>query len=240
MKITNIFNVVLYRQKYKEFALKQQERKRNKILNELPLINYFSFENEFRGSDNLISKRQAPYVKYFKNSKNVLDIGCGRGEFLKLLRNKKIKSIGIDTDDYMVAECKKNRLKVYKINLFDYLLKIKSGNHDGIIALQVVEHLDSRHVQNFVKLCFDKVKKGNLVIFETVNPLCPQALSYFWADLTHEKPLVPQVLKHIFNQYGFSQVDIIGRTPVFPDVPDFVKNPDDLAIYGDYAIIARK
>lgn len=135
---------------------------------------------------------------------------------------------------------RKKKLEVYKIDLFDYLLEIGPGNHDGIIALQVVEHLDSERVQNFVKLCFDKVKKGKWVIFETVNPLCPQALSYFWVDLTHEKPLVPQVLKHIFKQYGFSQVDIIGRTPVFPNVPDFAENPDDLTIYGDYAITARK
>lgn len=240
MKITNIFNVILYKQKLKEFISKQQEKKREKILDKLPLINYFTFENEFRGSKNLLFERQKPYVKYFKNCKNVLDIGCGRGEFLELLRNNKIRAVGIDIDDSMIAECRSKKLEVYKVDLFDYLLNSKPNYYDGIIALQVVEHFNSRRVQNSVKLCFDKVKKGEYVIFETVNPLCPQALSYFWADLTHEKPLVPQVLRHIFKQYGFSQVDIIGRTPVFPNVPDFIVNPKDLAIYGDYAIIARK
>lgn len=240
MKIANLFNLVLYKQKFKEITLRQKEKKREKILKKLPLINYFTFENEFRGAKNLILERQKPYVKYFKNCKNVLDIGCGRGEFLELLRNNKIKGVGIDIDDDMVAECRKKKLEVYKIDLFDYLLNKKLNSHDGIIALQVVEHLNSRRVQNFVKLCFDKVKNGGYVIFETVNPLCPQALSYFWADLTHEKPLVPQVLRHIFKQYGFSQVDIVGRTPVFPNVPDLIKNPKDLAIYGDYSIVARK
>ena len=238
MKITDAVN--LYKQELNEFILKHQEKRREKILKKLPLINYFTFENEFRGAKNLILERQKPYVKYFKNCKNVLDIGCGRGEFLELLKGKKIRGTGIDVDDSMIAECRRKKLDVYKVDLFDYLLKSKIGYHDGIIALQVVEHLNSQRVQNFVKLCFDKVKKNGYVIFETVNPLCPQALSYFWADLTHEKPLVPQVLRHIFKQYGFSQVDIIGRTPVFPNVPDFIKNPNDLAIYGDYAIVARK
>lgn len=240
MKITNIFNIILYRQKLSEFLSKQQERKRSESLKKLPLIDYFTFENEFRGSKNLILERQKPYVKYFIGSKNILDIGCGRGELLELLRDKKINSIGIDVDSGMISECKRKRLKVYKSDLFDYLLKVKPDYHDGIIALQVVEHLNSLRVQNFVKLCFDKVKSGGFVIFETVNPLCPQALSYFWADLTHEKPLVPQVLKHIFKQYGFSKVDIVGRTPVLPNVPDLIKNPGDLAVYGDYAIVAKK
>ena len=240
MRIANLFNIVLYKQKLNEIILRQKKEKREKYLNKLPLINYFTFENEFRGEKNLILERQKPYVKYFKDCKNVLDIGCGRGEFLELLKSKKIKAVGIDMDDGMVNECKRKKLVVYKVDLFDYLLKSVPNYYDGIIALQVVEHLNSRRVQNFVKLCFDKVKMGGYVIFETVNPLCPQALSYFWADLTHEKPLVPQVLRHIFKQYGFSQVDIIGRTPVFPNVPDLIKNPNDLAIYGDYAIVARK
>lgn len=240
MKITNIFNGILYKQKLDEFFLKQREKKRNKALKKLSLIDYFTFENEFRGSKNLISERQKPYVKYFKKSKNVLDIGCGRGEFLELLDAKGVKAVGIDIDSGMIMECKRKRLNVFKIDLFDHLLKTSQSYYDGIIAIQVVEHLNSIRVQNFVKLCFDKIKKGGYVIFETVNPLCPQALSYFWADLTHEKPLVPHVLRHIFQQYGFSKVDIIGRTPVLLNVPDFIKNPKDLAIYGDYAIVAKK
>jgi O-antigen chain-terminating methyltransferase len=240
MKVKNIFNIVLYKIKIKEFKNKNHIIKREKELNNLPLINYFTFENEFRGSHDLIIKRQKKYVKYFKNCKNVLDIGCGRGEFLELLQRQKISAIGLDIDSDMIRECTKRRLKSYKIDLFDYLLQCSDNYHDGIIALQVVEHLNSRRVQNFVKLCYEKIGENGYVIFETVNPLCPQALSFFWADLTHEKPLVPQVLKHIFLQYGFSKVDIIGRTPILPHVPDFVLNPKDLAVYGDYAIIALK
>lgn len=236
MKISNILNVPLI----KELVIKIRTKKREQELDKLPLINYLLFENEFRGSVALIRKRQEPYIIYFKGCKNILDIGCGRGEFLELLKKERIPFLGIDNTNEMVVYCHIKNLKVLEIDLFDYLLKCKDNFHDGMIAVQVIEHLNSRRVQNFVKLCFNKLKKGSYVIVETVNPLCFQALSYFWADLTHEKPFVPQVLRHIFKQYGFSQVDIIGRTPVFPNVPDFIINPKDLAIYGDYAIIARK
>lgn len=236
MKISNILNVPLI----KEVVIKIRTKKRDQQLDKLPLINYLLFENEFRGSVALIRKRQEPYIAYFKGCKNVLDIGCGRGEFLKLLKKERIPFLGIDNTNEMVVYCHRKKLKVLETDLFDYLLQCKDNLHDGMIAIQVVEHLNSQRVQNFVKLCFDKIKKDKYVVFETVNPLCLQALSYFWSDLTHEKPLVPQVLRHIFKQYGFSQVDIIGRTPVFPNVPDFIINPNDLAIYGDYAIIARK
>ncbi len=240
MKLKNIFNTQLYKIKISELRNQKRAKSRDKALNKLPLINYFIFENEFRGPEDVISERQKKYVKYFKACKNVLDIGCGRGEFIELLKRKKIRATGIDSDTNMVKVCQKRKLNVYSTDLFDYLLSCMDNYHDGIIALQVVEHLNSRRVQNFVKLCFDKVEKNRYVIFETVNPLCPQALGYFWADLTHEKPLVPQVLRYICSYYGFSKVDIVGRTPVLPNIHDFVINPKDLALYGDYAIIAYK
>lgn len=216
--------------------IKQIEKK----LDELPLINYLDFENEFRGSQKLIIERQEKYIHYFNGKHKVLDIGCGRGEFLKLLIEKKIGCKGIDNNEEMIKECNKNKLPAKNIGLFEYLLTCPDNFHDGIISLQVVEHLPSRRVQNYIKLCFDKVEKGSYVIFETVNPLCLQALAHFWADLTHEKPLVPYVLQHVFKQYGFSNVSVVGRTPVFPNVPDFVINPPDMNIYGDYAIVAQK
>lgn len=212
----------------------------NKELDKLPLINYFEFENEFRGSKELIIERQQKYVQFFDKKKNVLDVGCGRGEFLKLLKKNHIGCLGIDNNHEMIEECVKLKLPVKETGLFEYLLNCQDNYHDGIVSLQVVEHLPSHRVQNYVKLCFDKVKKGSYVIFETVNPLCLLALSWFWADLTHEKPLVPHVLKHVFQAYGFSKVDFVGRTPSVEGIADFAMNPDNIALYGDYAIIGKK
>jgi len=211
-----------------------------KRLNKLPLINYLKFENKFRGSKKLITQRQRPYIKYFKNCKKVLDIGSGRGEFLELLNQKHIHHLGIDIDKDMVESCKKRGLNAKLVDVFQYLLDCPTEFHDGIISLQVIEHLSPKKIQNFVKLCFDKVQKNSFVVVETINPLCLQALANFWADPTHQKPIVPHTLKHVFIQFGFSKVNIIGRTPVLPNIPDFVINPKDLTVYGDYAIIAKK
>jgi len=222
------------------FKLSLFKKNRRNDLDRLPLINYYEFENEFRGSKELIVERQQKYVRFFDTKKNVLDIGCGRGEFLNLMKKNRIGCLGIDNNREMIKECKKQKLPVKKIDLFEYLLNCPNKYHDGIISLQVVEHLTSRRVQNFVKLCWDKVKSGSYVVVETVNPLCLQALAHFWADLTHEKPLVPYALQHVFKQYGFKKVSIVGRTPILPHVPDFITNPPDMNIYGDYAIVALK
>lgn len=219
---------------------KLEPKKNEKELNKLPLINYLKFENKFRGSKKLITQRQKPYIKYFKNCKKVLDIGSGRGEFLELLNQNNIRHLGIDIDENMVKSCKKRGLNVKLTDLFEYLLNCPAKFHDGIISLQVIEHLTPIKIQNIVKLCFDKTQKNSFVIFETINPLCLQALANFWADPTHQKPIVPHTLKHIFTQFGFTEVNIIGRTPVLPNVPDFIINPKDLTVYGDYAIIAKK
>jgi 2-polyprenyl-3-methyl-5-hydroxy-6-metoxy-1,4-benzoquinol methylase len=240
MKFFDIFKLFFYKLKIEILDKNVEVTKREQELDRLLLVNNLEFENQFRGSRDLILERQKPYVGYFKNCRNVLDIGCGRGEFLEILRQNEISCLGIDSDGDMVKECRKKKLNVKPIDLFDYLLECKDNYHDGIVSFQVVEHLTSHRVQNFVKLCFHKVKKDKYVIFETVNPLCLQALANFWADLTHEKPLVPSTLQHVFREYGFSKADIVGRTPVFPNVPDFVVNPKDLAVYGDYAIVAQK
>lgn len=203
-------------------------------------ISYLSFEDKFRGSKKEITNRQRPYLKYFLNKKDILDIGCGRGEFLKLLENKNITCLGIDNNTEMIVSCQKEGLDVRHKGLFEYLNSIPNNTHGGITAFQVIEHIETNKIPEYAYLCYKKVKKSGVVITETINPHCLQALANFWADLTHQKPIVPLTLKHIFEEIGFSKVNIIGRTPVHPHAKDFKLNPPDLTVYGDYAIVATK
>ncbi len=68
-------------------------------------IDYFDFENHFRGDRTLIKTRQTQYLPYFKNCCSVVDIGCGRGEFLELLKENHIPAVGVDTYDEFVDYC---------------------------------------------------------------------------------------------------------------------------------------
>lgn len=212
----------------------------NSCLDKLPVYDYQDFEDRFRGSSQLIKKRQRPYIKYFKGCRAVIDIGCGRGEFLELLQKNKIGYLGIDSNVSMVNECKRRGLNVENRDAFEYLVNSIDNSYDGLAAFQVIEHMEPIRIQNFIKLCFDKVQKNSYVIVETVNPLNPGALGHFWADLTHVKPLVPAVLKYIFEHYGFSEVKIAARTAVVEGIPKFAIDPSDMSLYGDYAILAKK
>lgn len=203
-------------------------------------ISYLNFEDKFRGSKSVITNRQKPYIKYFLNKKNILDIGCGRGEFLQLLEQEDVTCLGIDNNQEMISLCQKNGLNVRNRGLFEYLNSCQNNTHGGITAFQVIEHIKTNKIPEFVYLCFKKSKKNGVVIVETINPHCLQALANFWADLTHQKPIVPLTLKHIFKEIGFSKAIIVGRTPVHPDAKDFKINPPDLTVYGDYAIVATK
>lgn len=86
-------------------------------------INYFRFENKFRGSRELIKEYQSVYLKFIDTNMKVLDLGCGRGEFVELLTTNGIEVVGVDSNDEMINECIRLELPVVKDNLFNYLEK---------------------------------------------------------------------------------------------------------------------
>ena len=80
-----------------------------------------AFEDRFRGSENEIRARLADYVAYFAGASNVLDIGCGRGEFLDLLKDAAVSAKGLDLNSEMVEVCRARGLDVVEADALDYL-----------------------------------------------------------------------------------------------------------------------
>ena len=158
-------------------------------LNEIPKIDYVEFENKYRGSEDLIKKRQSVFVEFFKNCNNVLDIGCGRGEFLELLHKENIYSTGIDIDSGMVKRCKEKGLNVIKADVFEFLEDLENDVLDGIFCSQVVEHLSFKEIQYFIYLLSQKVRPEGVALFETINPRCIKAMQNFYLDITHVQPV---------------------------------------------------
>jgi O-antigen chain-terminating methyltransferase len=209
---------------------------------------YFAFEARMRGSTAVVRDRQRPYVEDFRDAAPVLDIGCGRGEFLSLLREAGVEARGIDADADMVAYAGGEGVGVEQADAVTYLEALDDGSLGGIFAAQVVEHLPPAMLVRLLELAAAKLRPGGLLVAETINPLSPLALRSYFADLTHAQPLVPETLVLLAEQAGFRDVDV--RFVNEPE--DRLAVPDDPLIAGnvrrlnellfgplDYAIVAR-
>ena len=178
---------------------------------------YVGFENLFRGSRELIRERLEGYVSYFEKTSDVLDVGCGRGEFLDLLRARGIRARGIDSNEAMVKECRASGLDVVRADAVAYLMGLPDGSLGGLIAVQVVEHFEPDYLQRFLDVAFHKVRDGGTIVLETLNPACWVAFfeSYI-RDITHRWPLHPETLKYLVVASGFTSASIEWRSPVPP------------------------
>jgi SAM-dependent methyltransferase len=202
------------------------------------VMNYFLFEEKFRGTSEEIKQRQSIYVEYFKNCQNVLDIGCGRGEFLSLLKENAIGAKGIDINEDMLFLCKKNGLDIQKAEAISYLQSLEDKSLDGVFSAQVVEHLHPEELINIVKLCYDKMKYGTFFIVETVNILNPGALANFFVDPTHKWPVHPEFIEFIIKDTGFRESKIVYR--IYDKIGMDVDNHKIKEFAPDYALICKK
>jgi SAM-dependent methyltransferase len=178
---------------------------------------YVGFEDQFRGSRDAIRARLESYVPFFTGMRDVVDVGCGRGEFLELLRAAGIPARGIDSNHEMVEQCKARGLDVSEADAVGYLCELEDGALGGLFAAQVVEHLTPDHLLRFLELAFHKLRPGGRIVLETLNPACWVAFfdSYI-RDITHAWPLHPETLKYLVLASGFTRAEIEYRSPVPP------------------------
>jgi SAM-dependent methyltransferase len=182
---------------------------------QLDAYKYVGFENQFRGSREVIRERLESYVTRFDGASDVLDVGCGRGEFLDLLRGRGITARGIDVNRAMVQECRAQGLDVSQADAVSYLAALPDDSLGGLIAVQVVEHLEPDYLLQFLELAFHKLRTDSRIILETLNPACWLAFfeSYI-RDITHRWPLHPETLKYLVVASGFTTASIEWRSPV--------------------------
>jgi len=180
------------------------------------IANYFLFEERFRGSYEEIKQRQLAFLPYFENCYRVLDIGCGRGEFLEILMEHNIGGIGVDIDMDMVAYCRSHNLDVHLSDAITYLDTLENESLDGIFIDQVVEHLEPDYLIRLLALCHKKMKSGYHIVVETVNPMSFVSFVNFYADITHKKPLHPETLQYLVSASGFQEC----KMKFFSPIPD--------------------
>jgi SAM-dependent methyltransferase len=176
---------------------------------------YVAFENRFRGSREEIRERLGGYVEAFRGLSPVADLGCGRGEFLELLREANVDAIGAETNARAAAECRERGLAVEETGLVGFLAARPAGSLGGVFAAQVVEHLPPAVLQQALREAHRALRPGGLLVLETVNTRSVLAfLEVFCRDLTHEKPLHSETLAFLVAAAGFTDVRVEARSPV--------------------------
>lgn len=175
---------------------------------------YVGFEDQFRGSDEDIRKNLASYVPLFAGASDVLDLGCGRGEFLALLREQGISARGIDLNASMVEVCREQGLQAEAADALGYLQAQGDGSLGGLFAAQVVEHLEPAYLTQLLETAAAKLRPGAPIVLETINPACWFAFfESYVRDITHVRPLHPDTLKFLLVASGFQRVDVQYRAP---------------------------
>lgn len=193
---------------------------------------YRGFEDLFRGSEEMVRDRQRTYLELVADHGPVLDAGCGRGEFLDLLRERGIEYRGVDLDAGMVERCReKGHESVEQGDVLDALEAAPAGSLGAIFSAQVIEHLEFEKLKRLLELGRSRLRPGGLLIAETVNPHSPAALKAFWVDPTHQHPLFPEVMLELCALAGYTAGDVFA--PVGSG--DWER---DRTSAGEYAVVA--
>jgi len=220
---------------------------------------YATFEDHFRGDRKVIRARVEPYLAMVREvgagtvEAPVIDIGCGRGEWLEVLRDNGLVGRGIDLNRVFLDACRGLGLDVIEGNAIERLRAMHDASAGAITALHVVEHLPFDHVIALLDEVKRVLRPGGLIVLETPNPEnLTVAHHWFYLDPTHRNPLPPEALRWIVEARGFQGCRIERLTtardlhapPLLPDnAPGAASINAVLALLNaapDYAIVATR
>ena len=189
------------------------------------------FQEIFRGSEAFIRDRQRVYLPLLEARSEVVDIGCGRGEMLDLLQGVRVSASGVDNDPDMVRRCRAKGHCVEQMDAVTFLRDRPAESIGAIFAAQVIEHFPFDMLKEFLALCRSRLRRGGSLVAETVNPHALEAFKTFHTDLTHQRPIFPEVALALCQLSGFEQAYVL-----------FPLGSGDLAVdrrtQGEYAVVA--
>ena len=211
---------------------------------------YLSFENRFRGPRKDIKKRVRFYLPFLRKARAgtkarpVLDVGCGRGEWLELLREGKLEAIGIDLNEAMVAQCKERGLKVVQGDAIEFLRNLPDRSQGAVTGFHIIEHLPLEVLIQLLMHSRRVLKPGGIAIFESPN--CKNLMvgaCNFNIDPTHRNPVFPETAQFMLETHGFERVTLEYLSPVdtttlgnideeSPRIRELLYGPQDFAVIG--------
>lgn len=208
-------------------------------------VDYARFSERFRGPEERVRERQRFYLPYFQTCADVLDLGCGRGEFLEVMKEAGVRARGVELDPELAAVCRAKGLDVAAADLFAYLRAVAGESLDGVFSAHVIEHLPGERLPELVRTAAGKLRRGGILAFETPNPECLAIFAtHFYLDPTHVRPVPPRLLSFYLEEAGFGRIEIRQLSPAIDETPSIGSLPENFrnAFFGglDYAIIGRK
>ena len=178
-------------------------------------VAYVGFEDEFRGSEEGIQTRLREYVPLFSGATDVVDVGCGRGEFLAALANAGVAGRGVDINSEMVAVARAHGVDAHEGDALSFLTGLPDESVGGLMSAQVVEHLEPAYLLRLLSVARRKLRAGAPIVIETINPACWLAFfSSYIRDLTHVRPIHPETLQYLLRANGFERVSLRYSAPV--------------------------
>ena len=179
-----------------------------------------------------------------RSARPVLDLGCGRGEWLELLAEAGIAAEGVDTNPMQIAEAGPG-LAIREGDALAALAEAPDGAYAAITAHHLVEHLPFDRVVWMTREALRCLAPGGVLIYETPNPrnLIVGATT-FHIDPTHRRPLPAEVLTTLMDTAGFHPVEarplhpsetreaVVAEGRLDPDIADLLFGPQDLAVIG--------
>jgi len=208
-------------------------------------FDYGRFAERFRGPEEYVKAGQQFYLPYFAGLQNVLDIGCGRGEFLEMMRDAGVPARGIDLSEESVATCRHKGLAAETADLFRYLADLPEASLDGIFCSQVVEHLSPERLPEMVRLCATRLTRNGVIAIETPNPESLAIFAtHFYLDPTHQRPIPPPLLAFYLEEFGMGGIEVKRLQPAVESMPSLAALPAEFrdAFFGalDYAILGKR
>lgn len=208
-------------------------------------MDYARFAERFRGSEEYVKRGQQFYLPYFAGRGNVLDLGCGRGEFLEVMRETGVPARGIDLSQESVALCRQKGLDTVTADLFSYLADVPQASLDGIFCSQVVEHIDPARLPDMIRLAASRLERNGVMAIETPNPECLAIFAtHFYLDPTHMRPVPYSLLIYYMEEAGLGDLHVHRLSPAVESMPALASLPEDFrqAFFGglDYAVIGKK
>ncbi len=204
---------------------------------------YLAFEDRFYDTG-IVAEKQTIYVPYLVSmlethgAGRIVDLGCGRGEFLKILRDAGIAASGVEINRLEVQTLLGEGYDVELNDINTYLTACDDGSLAAIVALQIIEHFDVAYLRQFLELAARKLRRvGATLIIETQNSRCLSVPGGFHDDLTHVRLYPADTIRFYLSQLGFNSFDVVYTSPCgleyrIPGVPE--------CNYLDYGLVAQR